>query len=75
MTQHRYSHYTYSIANKASLALLCVLVVAGGSLLIRGLLKPGEEWVLRLAWSVWGIAFVIRLFEALIRRFALARQP
>jgi uncharacterized membrane protein len=74
MMQHRYSHYTYSITNKASIVLLCVLIVAGGSLFIRGLLKPGEEWVLLLAWSLWAIAFVIRLFEYLIRRYAV-RQP
>lgn len=73
MTTHRYAHYTYSITNKASIVLLCVLIVAGGSLFIRSLLRPGEEWVLRLAWSVWAIAFVIRLFEALIRRFAVRR--
>jgi hypothetical protein len=74
MTQRRYSHYTYSITNKASIVLLCVLVVAGGSLLIRGLLQPGEEWVLRVAWSAWAIAFVIRMFEALIRRFAVRQS-
>ena len=39
MTQRRYSHYTYSITNKASIVLLCVLIVAGGSLFIRGLLQ------------------------------------
>lgn len=74
MTDRRFSHYTYSITNKASIMLICVLIVAGGSLLIRSLLRPGEEWVLRLAWSVWAIAFAIRLFEALIRRFAV-RTP
>lgn len=66
-----YAHYTYTVTNKASILLLCVLLVAGGSLLIRALLQPGEEWVLRLAWSVWAIAFIIRLCEALIRKFAL----
>lgn len=70
-----YAHYTYTLTNKASILLLCILLVSGGSLLIRSLLLPGEEWVLRMAWSVWAIAFVIRLFEALIRRFAFARQP
>lgn len=74
MTTHRYAHYTYSITNKASIVLLCVLLVAGGSLGIRVLLKPGEEWVLRLAWSLWIIAFVIRLFEYLMLRYVL-RQP
>lgn len=74
MTQHRYSHYTYSITNKASIVLLCVLLVAGGSLFIRALLQPGEEWVLRVAWSIWTIAFVIGLFEYLILRYVV-RQP
>jgi hypothetical protein len=71
---NRYAHYTYQITNKASLVLLGVVVVTLGSLFIKALLRPGEEWVLRLAWSVWGIAVVIRVFEALLRRFAL-RQP
>ena len=65
--------YTYQITNKASLVLLGVLVVIFGSLFIKALIRPGEEWVLRLAWSVWGIAIVIPVFEALIRRYALRR--
>lgn len=74
-TQRRNGHYAYTITNKASIVLLCVLIVAGGSLWVRywASLPPPVEWVLSLAWSVWAIAFVIRLFEALLRRFAFAR--
>lgn len=76
MTTHRYAHYTYTLTNKASILLLCILLVAGGSLWVRywASIPPPIEWALRVAWSVWAIAFVIRLFEALIRHFAL-RQP
>ena len=70
-----YAHYAYTVTNKASIALLCVIIVACGSLWVRywASLPPPVAWALRLAWSVWAIAFVIRLFEALIRRFAFAR--
>jgi hypothetical protein len=72
-TAHRYAHYTYTITNKASIVLLCVLIVAGGSLWVRywASIPPPIEGALRVAWCVWAIAFAIRLFEALIRRFAL----
>jgi hypothetical protein len=77
MTQRRFGYYTYSITNKASWVLLGVIVVAGGSLWVRywASLPPPIEGALRVAWSVWGLALVIRLFETLIRRFALVRQP
>jgi len=71
---NRYAHYTYTITNKASLVLLGVVVVGLGSLFIKALILPGEEWVLRLAWSFWGLAVVIRTFEALMRRFAVGQS-
>ena len=77
MTKRTYAHYTYSITNKASIVLLCVLIVAGGSLWVRywASIPPPIEGALRVAWSVWSLAFVIRFFESLIRRFAFAVQP
>lgn len=75
-TQRRYSHYTYTITNKASIALLCVLLVASGSLWVRywASIPPPIEGALRVAWSVWALAFVIRLFEALILRYAVRQS-
>ena len=73
MMNRTYAHYTYSITNKASIALLCMLLVAGGSLWVRywASIPPPLQGALRVAWSVWALAFVISLFEALIRRFAM----
>ena len=59
MTQRRYTHYTYTLTNKASIVLLCVLIVAGGSLFIAlGSLRPGEEWVLRA--GLVGVGYRVR---------------
>jgi hypothetical protein len=73
---HRYAHYTYTITNKASLVVLGVVVVTLGSLWVRywASIPPPIEWALRVAWAVWAIAIVIRVFEALLRRYALG-QP
>jgi hypothetical protein len=73
MSTRTYAHYTYQITNKASLVVLGVVVVILGSLWVNywASIPPPIEWALRLAWSVWSLAVVIRVFEALIRRFAL----
>ena len=69
----RTRRYVYTTTNKFSQLLLGVIVVAVGSLWVRywAMLPPGYDWVLRVAWSAWSIAVVIRVFEALILRFAL----
>lgn len=63
---NRYAHYTYSITNKLSLAIACVVTVMLGSFVIT-LLAPSPEdsdWILkRVAWPLWGLAFLIRLFQ------------
>jgi hypothetical protein len=79
MTQRRYSHYTYSITNKASIVLLCVLIVAGGSLFINALAPDpvtAETLLKRIAWPLWGVAFLFRLFQWVLRTvFPPRSQP
>jgi hypothetical protein len=66
--------YVYSITNRASLALLCILVVAGLSLVIRALAGADADWVLkRIAWPVWALAFVLRAVQWALRRRAEGR--
>lgn len=67
---HTFAHYTYSIANKLSLITICIITVLAGSFVIT-LLAPTPEdadWILkRLAWPVWGSAFVIRAAQWIYR--------
>jgi hypothetical protein len=63
MTTHRYAHYIYTLTNTTSIALLCILVVAAGSLIIKFLAPDAataEILLKRIAWPLWGLAFLIR---------------
>ena len=63
MTTHRYSHYTYTLTNKTSIVLLCILAVVAGSLIIKFLAPDAataEILLKRIAWPLWGLAFLIR---------------
>jgi hypothetical protein len=60
---NRYAHYTYTVTNKASLIVLGIVVVVSGSLLINALAPTpelAEVLLKRIAWPLWGLAFVIR---------------
>lgn len=72
----RSRRYIYQTTNKASIVLLIIVIVALSSLFIDALLPAGYEWVLqRIAWPLWGMAFLIRFFEFMFRQSASRRQP